>query len=66
MNLTSLSNENINNYMRYLDRMSKSCQKSSKCLIPTLVKGKALDVKCITSLLESCFINHKITPDFPY
>lgn len=51
MNLTSLSNENINNYMRYLDRMSKSCQKSSKCLIPTLVKGKALDVGCGSGIL---------------
>ena len=32
----------------------------------SIFKGKALEVKSITSLLESCFINYKITPDFPY
>ena len=51
MNLTTLSNENIENYNRYLNRMSKSYEKSSKGLIPIFSKGKILDVECGSGIL---------------
>lgn len=51
MNLTELSNENIENYNRYLNKMSKSYKNSSKGLIPTFSKGKILDVGCGSGIL---------------
>ena len=50
--LTELACENRNNYNRYLDRMTKSYNYSSKQLIPSYVTGEnVLDVGCGSGVL---------------
>ena len=58
MNLTDL-NSNEANYNVYLKRMTESCYKSSKGLIPMFCKGKILDVGCGSGVLLEQLENAK-------
>lgn len=58
MNLTDL-NSNEANYNLYLKRMTESCCKSSKGLIPVFCKGKVLDVGCGSGVLLEQLENAK-------
>lgn len=51
MDFTKVSNEHYDNYTQYLNRMSESCIRSSKNLLPKFAKGKTLDVGCGSGVL---------------
>ena len=62
--LEKLSQENKKNYLRYLDRMTKSLKTSTKGLIPTLAANatSVLDVGCGSGVLMEAIekVNPKI------
>lgn len=59
MNLTKLSEQNKANYEKYLSRMTKSCNKSSKRFIPIYCNSRTLDVGCGSGVLLECLSNAK-------